>query len=234
MTSGKSSVERPAGRGLFVTFEGLDGSGKTTQMRLLAERLRSLGCEVIEAIEPGGTPVGDQIRRILLDAANQELCPTTELLLYFASRAQNVEQCILPALARGAIVVSDRFTDSTMAYQGYGRGLGEQAVRDLDRISCRGLVPDLTLLIDIDPETSVARAQARNRELAGAGTRMDEQAAEFYRKVHQAYALMAAREPGRFRVIDGRREPEAVARAVWEAVRPLLEKRADAGAFRVR
>jgi len=234
MTSGKSSVERPAGRGLFVTFEGLDGSGKTTQMRLLAGRLRSLGYEVIEAIEPGGTPVGDQIRRILLDAANQELCPTTELLLYFASRAQNVEQCILPALARGAIVISDRFTDSTMAYQGCGRGLGEQAVRDLDWISCRGLVPDLTLLIDIAPETGLARAQARNRELLGAGTRMDEQAGEFYRKVHQAYALMASREPGRFRVIDGRLEPDAVAGAVWQAVRPLVEKRADAGALHVR
>ncbi len=218
-----STTEAP-GRGLFITFEGLDGSGKTTQMRLLAERLRSRGYRVSETIEPGGTRIGDQIRRILLDSANQELCAATELLLYFASRAQNVEQWILPALAEGVVVLCDRFTDSTMAYQGYGRGLGEQAVRDLDRIACRGLVPDLTLLIDIDLESSLNRARARNRESGDSGTRMEEQAAEFYRAVHDAYAMMAAREPGRFRVIDGRAEPEAVARAVWQAVEPLLAR----------
>ena len=210
------------GRGLFITFEGMDGSGKTTQMRLLAERLRGEGREVLETVEPGGTRIGAQIRRILLDSANQDLRATPELLLYFASRAQNVEELILPALERGAIVLSDRFTDSSMAYQGYGRGLGEEAVLALDRMACRGLVPDLTLLIDIDPETSLARA--RERQLSRSETRMDEQAAEFHGRVRDAYQAMAAREPRRFRVIDGRADVETVAGAVWEAVRPLVSQ----------
>src|SRR5271167_3168874 len=120
-------------RGKFITFEGIDGSGKTTQMRLLAERLRAEGQVVFETVEPGGTAVGQQIRRILLDSANQDLRPTAELLLYFASRAQNVEQCILPALQAGKIVLCDRFTDSTLAYQGYARGLGAETVLALDR-----------------------------------------------------------------------------------------------------
>jgi dTMP kinase len=213
-----------AGRaGIFITFEGMDGSGKSTQMKRLAERLRAEGREVLENYEPGGTPIGGQIRRILLDSANQELCPTTELLLYFACRAQNVEQSILPALRRGAIVLSDRFTDSTLAYQGMGRGLGAQVVRDLDRISCHGLVPDLTILIDIDLETSLERAQTRNRATTDSQTRMDDQAVEFHRRVHDAYARMAAEEPRRFVVVDGRADVEAVARAVWQAVRSRIE-----------
>ncbi|MGA2327244.1 MAG: dTMP kinase [Bryobacteraceae bacterium] len=210
------------GRGVFITFEGGDGSGKSTQMRLLAERLRREGREVLETVEPGGTRIGAQIRRILLDSANQDLRATPELLLYFASRAQNVEELILPALERGAIVISDRFTDSSMAYQGYGRGLGEEAVLALDRVACRGLVPDLTLLIDIDPGASLARA--RERQLSRSETRMDEQAAEFHGRVRDAYQAMAAREPRRFRVIDGRADVEAVAGAVWEAVRPLVSQ----------
>lgn len=207
-------------RGLFITFEGGDGSGKSTQMRLLAERLRGEGREVVETVEPGGTRIGAQIRRILLDSANQDLRAIPELLLYFASRAQNVEELILPGLERGAIVLSDRFTDSSMAYQGYGRGLGEEAVIALDRVACRGLVPDLTLLIDIDLKTSLARA--RERQLSRTETRMDEQAAEFHAKVRDAYLAMAAREPRRFRMIDGRADVPAVAAAVWEAVRPLV------------
>ena len=137
-------------RSLFLTFEGMDGSGKTTQMRLLAERLRARGREVLETAEPGGTRIGIEIRRILLDAANQELAPTAEMLLYFACRAQNVDEWIVPALAAGKMVLSDRFTDSTLVYQGCGRGLGAETVLTLDRIACRGLAPDLTLLIDID------------------------------------------------------------------------------------
>ena len=209
-------------RGLFITFEGGDGSGKSTQMRRLAGRLRSEGYRVLETAEPGGTRIGAQIRRILLDSANQELCPTAELLLYFASRAQNVEECILPALAKGVVVLTDRFTDSTMAYQGFGRSLGEEVVRDLDRIACHGLAPDLTVLIDIGLDASQARARGRN--LSQAETRMDEQAAEFHRKVRDAYLHMAAREPRRFRVIDGSAAVEAVAEAVWQAVCPLLTR----------
>src|ERR1051326_8729426 len=124
-------------RGLFITFEGIDGSGKTTQMHRLADRLRALGRTVLETVEPGGPPIAAKIRRILLDSANQELSPTTELLLYFASRAQNVDEWIQPALERGEIVLSDRFTDSSLVYQGAGRGLGAETVKALDRIACR-------------------------------------------------------------------------------------------------
>jgi dTMP kinase len=215
-----STTER--GRGSFITFEGMDGCGKTTQMTLLARKLRDSGYGVLESYEPGGTPIGTQVRRILLDAANQELCPTAELLLYFACRAQNVEQSILPALSDGKIVLSDRFTDSTLVYQGVGRGLGKEVVLALDAISCSGLVPDLTLLIDIDLETSLSRAHSRNRELSGNGgfaeTRMDDQAVEFHRRAHDAYAELAAAEPHRFAVIDGRRDIQAVFNDVWHAV----------------
>lgn len=213
-------------RGRFVTFEGIDGSGKTTQMCLLGERLRAEGREVVETAEPGGTAVGAQIRRILLDSANRDLCATAELLLYFASRAQNVEQCILPALAEGKIVLSDRFTDSTLAYQGAGRELGEDAVLALHRIACRGLMPDLTLLIDVDVETSLARTRARwlefGRSEQAGQTRLEDEAIGFHRRVRKAYLRMAEREPRRFRVINGGREVAAVAEAVWEAVQPLV------------
>ena len=210
--------------GLFVTFEGMDGSGKSTQMKRLAERLRAEGFQVHETYEPGGTPIGNQIRRVLLDSANEELRPTTELLLYFACRAQNVEQSILPALRQGAIVLSDRFTDSTLAYQGVARGLGKQVVLDLDRISCQGLIPDLTVLIDIDLETSLERARARNRQLSDSQTRMDDQAVEFHRKVHEAYSALAAEHPDRFVVVDGRADVDGVAVDVWKAVRPRIER----------
>jgi dTMP kinase len=205
-------------RGVFITFEGMDGSGKTTQMHRLAARLRAAGRTVIETAEPGGTPIGRQIRRILLDSANQELAPTAELLLYFASRAQNVDEQILPALARGEVVLADRFTDSSLVYQGCGRGLGEENVMALDRIACRGLAPDLTLLVDIDVETSLARALARNDRLAGCETRMDEQSVEFHRTVYDAYQRLARREPGRVKVVDGRADRDTLERAVWAVV----------------
>jgi dTMP kinase len=214
-------------RGLFLTFEGMDGSGKTTQVRRLATRLQREGFEVLETAEPGGTPIGTQIRRILLDAANQALSPTAELLLYFASRAQNVDELILPALREGKIVLADRFTDSTMAYQGVGRALGEQIVAELDRIACRGLEPDVTIYIDIDLETSLARAHARNRQLEGdraVETRMDEQSVEFFRRVREGYAALAARAAQRFRVIDGRCDPDTTEARIWAEVAPLVSE----------
>jgi len=210
-----STTER---RGRFITFEGPDGSGKSTQARMLAERLRGEGREVLESVEPGGTPIGQQIRRILLDPANKELSATSELLLMFAARAQNVEQWILPALQAGQIVISDRFTDSSIAYQGTGRGLGWEKVFELDRIACQGLKPDLTICIDIDTETGLARAMARG----GSETRLEEQAIEFHHKVREAYHELAQREPRRFRLIDGNGTPEAIAAKVWEQVAPLV------------
>jgi len=205
-------------RGLFISFEGLDGSGKTTQMRRLAKRLRARGHVVLETVEPGGTEIGGKIRQVLLDAANQELSPTAELLLYFASRAQNVDERISPALRRGEIVLADRFTDSTLVYQGCGRGLGAETVLALDRIACRGLKPDLTLLVDIDVETSLARARARNAAQPAGETRMDEQSLEFHRKVYEAYQALAAGEPERIRRIDGRAAIEEIELAIWDVV----------------
>lgn len=213
-----------ATRGVFITFEGIDGSGKTTQMHRLAARLRQAGWSVIETAEPGGTRVGAQIRRILLDAANQDLQPMAELLLYFASRAQNVDELILPALSQGTVVLSDRFTDSSVVYQGCGRGLGIDTVLTLDRIACRGLDPDLTLLVDIDLETSLARARARNEVSQHNETRMDEQSVEFHRQVHAAYHELAAREASRYRVVDGTADPDTLEREIWSIVAPALNQ----------
>jgi len=207
-----------ATRGLFITFEGMDGSGKTTQMHRLAARLRGLCRKALETAEPGGTPIGMKIRRILLDAANQELSPTTEVLLYFASRSQNVDEWIASALDRGEIVLADRFTDSSLVYQGCGRNLGVETIVALERIACRGLKPNLTLLVDIDAETSLARARARNLAQPHCETRMDDQSIEFHRKVYEAYHALAAREPERVKVVDGRADADAIERQVWSIV----------------
>jgi dTMP kinase len=202
-------------RGLFIVFEGGDGSGKTTQIRLLAERLRALGREVVETVEPGGTPIGNKIRAILLDRAHTELCPRAELLLYFAARAQNVEQVILPALVRGAIVLADRYTGSTLAYQGAGRGLGADLVLCLHDIACQGLWPKLTIYLDVDPAAGLAR-----RAAAQDINRLDAEALEFHERVRREYRQLAAAQPDRIRQIDGGASIDAVAAAIWEAVSP--------------
>jgi dTMP kinase len=219
-TDGADDRQTTRHLGLLITFEGPDGSGKSTQARLLAERLRRDGYSVLETAEPGGTSIGQQIRRILLDPANQELLPLTELLLMFAARAQNVEQWILPALAEGKIVVSDRFTDSSIAYQGVGHGLGWETVLEVDRIACHGLIPDLTLSIDIDPETGLARAHSRNKNHE---MRFEQQSVAFHQKVRAAYHELARREPLRFRLMDGSGSPEDIAARVWSEVARLLE-----------
>lgn len=204
-------------RGLFVTFEGLDGSGKSTQMRMLAGALRTRGETVIETVEPGGTRAGSGIRAILLDPANQNLGEMAELLLYFAARAQNVDEILEPALQAGQTVVCDRWTDSTLAYQGYGRGLGEEVVLALDRIACRGRRPDLTIWVDIDVETALRRAASRNLESGNAETRMDEQGPEFYARVAAGYHALADREPERVKRVDGSGTVEEVFQRVWAA-----------------
>ena len=196
----------------------MDGSGKTTQMHRLAARLRAQGRTVLETAEPGGPPVAMQIRRILLDSANQELSPITEILLYFASRAQNVDQWILPALTRGEIVLSDRFTDSSLVYQGAGRNLGADAVAALERIACRGLKPHLTLLVDVDAEASLARARARNAAAPHCETRLDDESLEFHNRVWVAYHELARNQPERVKIVDGRADLDTIERAVWEIV----------------
>jgi len=209
-------------RGRFITFEGPEGSGKSTQLRMLGERLRRAGLDVLETQEPGGTPISIQIRRVLLDAKNLDLCPTAELLLMFASRAQNVDQLILPALSAGRTVLSDRFTDSTLVYQGVGRGLGADLVYELDRIACRGLIPDLTLMIDIDTETGLGRAHRRSARTEDSETRMEDQDVGFHRRVREAYRQLAGDESRRIRLIDGSQAREVVGEQVWEAVQPLV------------
>lgn len=209
-------------RGKFITFEGPEGSGKSTQLRLLAAHLRETGHKVFETAEPGGTPIGMQIRRVLLDSQNIQMRPTTELLLMFACRAQNVDEWILPALAEGNIVLSDRFTDSTLVYQGIARGLGTEVVYEVDRIACRGLVPDLTLVIDVETELGLKRARARNRRTQDVETRIDEQTIEFHKKVRAAYQQLASDEPFRVRLIDGTHPEAEVAEEVWEVVNEVV------------
>lgn len=204
-------------RGLFLTFEGLDGSGKTTQKRLFAGRLRAAGRTVIETVEPGGTKIGGAIRSTLLNPEHSMMGATAELLLYFAARAQNVDEVLEPALARGEIVISDRWTDSTMAYQGWGRGLGEEVVRKLDDIACRGRKPDATFWIDLPLEASLRRARSRNVETANGETRMDEQHQRFYELVEAGYRHIAEVEPDRVLRIDGGGSPEEVQDRLWAA-----------------
>ena len=206
------------GQGRFITFEGIDGCGKTTQLRILAAALRTSGRDVVETVEPGGTETGRQIRKILLDPANTAIHPRTELLLYFASRAQNVEEVIRPALDAGKLILCDRFTDSTLAYQGAGRGLDSETVHDLDRVACRGLKPDRTVLIDIDIETSMARARKRNQRTGPDESRIDVEGAAFHTSVRERYLELADAEPGRFVVIDGRAPVETVAARILEAL----------------
>jgi dTMP kinase len=202
------------GRPLFITFEGIDGCGKTTQLRLLARHLRG----AVETVEPGGTDIGNQVRRILLDPESRAMTARAELLLYFASRAQNVAEVIRPALQAGKTVLCDRFTDSTLAYQGWGRGLDCDMIRTLDRIACEGLKPDITILIDIDLETSIARARERNLRFSAIETRMDEESLEFFRRVREGYHALADSEPERFIVVDGKAKIGVVAKTIWNEV----------------
>jgi dTMP kinase len=213
--------------GLFITFEGSEGSGKSTQMQLLVERLRHMGFTVVENQEPGGTSIGKQIRRILLDPAHQEMAPMTELLLMFASRTQAAAEMIIPALERGHIVVSDRFTDSSLAYQGEARALGFDTVLKTHRLALGSLLPNLTICIRVDVETGLARAEHRNRRSSEDATqaRLDRQSLDFHRRVCEGYEKIASLEPQRFRMIDGEGDRAAVAQRVWAEVSRVLNRK---------
>jgi dTMP kinase len=217
-------IRRPY-RGLFLSFEGTDGSGKSTQVRYLVERLRSEGCKVVENQEPGATHIGRQIRRILLDPAHQEMAGMTELLLMFASRAQAAAEIIRPALERGDVVVSDRFTDSTLAYQGEGRGLGFERVMAAHKLALGDLLPDLTICLTMDVEAGLRRAHKRNSSSGeqDSEARLDRQSLEFHRRVADGYSKIARLEPERFRLVAGEGEPEVVAARIWSEVAPLVE-----------
>lgn len=210
--------------GLFITFEGTEGSGKSTQMQMLVQRLRARGLTVIESQEPGATSIGKQIRRILLDPAHQEIAPMTELLLMFASRTQAAAEIIAPALELGHIVVSDRFTDSTLAYQGEARGLGFDTVFKAHQLALGSLQPDLTICIRIDVETGLARARSRNQKSPedAIEARLDQQALDFHRRVSEGYEKIAALEPERFRIVVGHGDRATVAQRVWAEVSSFI------------
>lgn len=204
--------------GFFLSFEGVDGCGKTTQLELLADRAGRAGFDVVRAQEPGGTRIGREIRKLLLDARNADLRPIPELLLYFASRAQNIAEIILPALEAGKLVVADRFTDATVAYQGYGRELGAGAVRQIDAVACQGLEPDLTLWLDLDPQVAVARALARQDGAPGDDeSRMEREADAFRARVRQGYEALWRGRPERIQRIDASGTIEQVEQAIVEA-----------------
>jgi dTMP kinase len=216
-------------RGKFITFEGLDGTGKSTQMRRLAVVLRAAGHKVIETREPGGTPTAEKIRKILLDSGTAGLAPLAEMALMFASRAQHIAEVIEPGLAAGNIVLCDRFTDSTEAYQGSGRKLGSDVVRELHRVLCGNLQPDLTLLLDSNPHASVSRARRRNKRTSKHASRshdenrFEQETRAFFGRVREGYLTIAKREPGRVVTVDARGTPGQTHQKIMEVVRKKLK-----------
>jgi dTMP kinase len=213
-------------RGFFITFEGLDGSGKSTQLRRVKEWLQANGLAVTATRQPGGTRVGDRIRGLLLDSRTDSLSSFAELGLMFSDRAQSIAEVIEPALEEGRIVLCDRFTDSSEAYQGGGRQLGSQIVRDLHASLCRGLQPDLTVLLLPDFDRSLARARQRNQRTAAATgsdeNRFEKESSAFYRRVFDKYQEIAAREPLRVVAIDSDGSIDEVHQRIVQVVRGRL------------
>lgn len=209
--------------GTFITFEGIDGSGKSTQLRLLANFLRSQGGQVLVTREPGGTPVGLRLRAALLDAQEQ-VDPLTELLVFAADRAQHVRRVLRPALEAGQIVLSDRYADATKAYQGAGRGFSRELISEIVQLATEGLIPDLTLLFDLSVSEASARTRRRS-EGKQKGDRLDSEDAEFHTRVREAYLGMAEKEPERFRIVSTKGLVEETHQRIKEIVVPFLEAR---------
>jgi dTMP kinase len=217
-------------RGKFITFEGLDGTGKSTHVRKLAAVLRAAGHTVVETREPGGTFTGEKIRKVLLDSATSALSPMAEMALMFASRAQHIAEVIEPALAHGSIVLCDRFTDSTEAYQGYGRKLGSHDVLELHRVLCGNLQPDLTILLDSDAHASVSRARRRNKRVSrtssrghGDENRFEQETRAFFGRVREGFLAIAKREQGRVAIIDASGLPAQTHGKIVEVVARRLK-----------
>jgi dTMP kinase len=212
-------------RGKLITFEGIDGCGKTTQMRLLGQHLTERGVTVVSTREPGGTELGRKVRSALLDGGAGSVEPLAELLLYAADRAQHVRRVILPALAEGKVVLSDRFYDATTVYQGYARGFDLKLVNQLNELATGGLKPDLTLLFDLDVETGLKRTM-RRADGTGSGAdrpdRLDQEPVEFHERVRKAYLEIAASEPQRFRVIPSAGPVEKTFELMIRAVQDLF------------
>lgn len=209
---------------MFITFEGPEGSGKTTQIQLLATALRDQGYTVTQTREPGGTDIGDQIREVLHTLKNEKMHARTELLLYTASRAQLVAEVIRPRLAAGEIILSDRYVDSTLAYQGYGRGLDLTTLRLILDFATEGLKPDLTLYLDISPEAGLERRQIAAKQGAE-WNRLDALALDFHQRVQVGYQTLIQLEPARWVVIDGMGGVEIIQERIRQAVFPRLPRR---------
>jgi len=216
-------------RGKFITFEGLDGCGKSTQLKKLAASLSAEAMPVVVTREPGGTPTGEKIRQLLLDTSTSSLAPMAELALMFAARTQHIAEVIEPALAGGQVVLCDRFTDSTEAYQGGGRKLGSEIVLALHRKLCGSLQPDLTILMDSDVAASVDRARRRNRAQAGKDNgatgnenRFEQESRAFFGRVRNTYLAIAAREPQRVVVVDARGTPGETHKRIVDILRRKL------------
>lgn len=214
-------------RGLFITLEGIDGCGKSTQREMLAEKLKSRGFDIVVTREPGGTVIGEGIRQLLVSDASVHIAPTTELLLYVAARAQHVAELIRPSVDAGRIVISDRYTDSTVAFQGYGRGLDLDVIESLNRFATAGLKPDLTIVFDLDPNT--ARSRSVSRPVGGLLGAFDEQHADFHERMRAGYLKMAKNDPSRIRVVDASGLADETHGQVMSVVLEKIEELAQKG-----
>ncbi len=211
-------------RGLFVTFEGVEGCGKSTQTGRLVAWLRERGYEVVLTREPGGTPLGERLRDALLDVGGS-MVAETELFLYLASRAEHTAEIILPAIERGSVVISDRYADASVAYQGGGRRLGADLVRSLNQVATRSVKPDVTFLLDLDPEEGLTRLDGRAS--GRARDRIERETIEFHQRVREAYLAEAEREPERFVVIDACEDVETIARKIPAVLEERLTSSGD-------
>ena len=204
-----------AQRGLFITFEGVEGAGKSTQIRRLAASLEEEGVSVLVTREPGGTQISERIRELLLERRHHKMVSTTELLLYAAARSQHVVESIVPALEEGQTVISDRFGDATTAYQGHGRGLDLELINRLNRVATGGLVPDLTIVLDVPVKVGLGRARRRRRRM----DRLEIENLEFHQRVREGYLAIAKEEPQRVVVINSQRNPNRVHNEIRELVK---------------
>ncbi len=207
-------------RGLFITFEGTDGAGKTTQIQRLTADLRQTGYDVCLTREPGGTPISEQIRDMLLNPDHSEMAATTELLLYAASRAQHVSEVIKPALEAGKVVISSRFADAMVVYQGYGRGLDLERINHLNRIATDGVTPDVTFVLDLPVEIGLQRVQNSR----GGLDRLEREKIEFHRRLREGYQILAKQEPQRLKIIDSQVNSEQVYARIQAIIQPLLQQ----------
>ncbi len=206
---------------MFITFEGIDYSGKTTQAKMLIRRLRQMEMPVVYVREPGGTKISEAIRDILLDHRNREMHPHTELLLYMAARSQIVQEIIKPAIQAGKVVVCDRYIDSSVAYQGYGRGIDLEWVYRLNDFATEHLKPDITFLLDLSPERAAERRQRKARRQ----DRMESEALEFYSNIRKGYRKLAEAEPRRVMILDAELPRDQIHQQIWEMIKPGLSER---------